>query len=81
MQVSLTQNGQDICCLYAEHKANVRSTNGDYFITVAVLNSKEVNMLLIFQNLTLEKPKKKSGKIWGHSRTLSRVESLGFVSS
>uniref|UniRef100_A0A8C1UAE0 Oxysterol-binding protein n=3 Tax=Cyprinus carpio TaxID=7962 RepID=A0A8C1UAE0_CYPCA len=30
------------------------------------------------QNLTLEKPKKKSGKIWGHSRTLSRVESLGF---
>ncbi|XP_042610469.1 oxysterol-binding protein-related protein 3-like [Cyprinus carpio] len=33
------------------------------------------------QNLTLEKPKKKSGKIWGHSRTLSRVESLGFFSS
>uniref|UniRef100_A0A8C2J2V1 Oxysterol-binding protein n=2 Tax=Cyprinus carpio TaxID=7962 RepID=A0A8C2J2V1_CYPCA len=81
MQVSLTQNGQDICCLYAEYKANVRSTNGDYFITVAVLNSKEVNVLLIFQNLTLEKPKKKSGKIWGHSRTLSRVESLGFFSS
>ncbi|CAG5903578.1 unnamed protein product, partial [Menidia menidia] len=30
------------------------------------------------QNLSLEKPKKtKSGKIWGHSRTLSRVEALG----
>ncbi|XP_055076480.1 oxysterol-binding protein-related protein 7 [Misgurnus anguillicaudatus] len=29
------------------------------------------------QNLSLEKPKRKSGKIWGHSRTLSRVESLG----
>ncbi|XP_048846491.1 oxysterol-binding protein-related protein 7-like isoform X2 [Brienomyrus brachyistius] len=26
------------------------------------------------QNLTLEKPKKKSGKIWGHTRTLSGVE-------
>ncbi|XP_016301862.1 oxysterol-binding protein-related protein 3-like isoform X1 [Sinocyclocheilus anshuiensis] len=33
------------------------------------------------QNLSLEKPKKKSGKIWGHSRTLSGVESLGFFSS
>ncbi|XP_050960225.1 oxysterol-binding protein-related protein 7 isoform X1 [Labeo rohita] len=33
------------------------------------------------QNLSLEKPKKKSGKIWGHSRTLSRGESLGFFSS
>lgn len=32
------------------------------------------------QNLSLEKPKKsKSGKIWGHSRTLSRVEALGMV--
>lgn len=36
--------------------------------------------VLIWQNLSLEKPKKKSGKIWGHSRTLSRVESLGVVS-
>lgn len=31
------------------------------------------------QNLLLDKPKKKSGKIWGHSRTLSRVEALGMV--
>lgn len=32
------------------------------------------------QNLSLEKPKKtKSGKMWGHSRTLSRVEALGMV--
>ncbi|KAG9343745.1 hypothetical protein JZ751_013126 [Albula glossodonta] len=33
------------------------------------------------QNLTLEKPKKKSNKIFGHSRTLSRVEALGMLSS
>ncbi|KAJ8335052.1 hypothetical protein SKAU_G00406910 [Synaphobranchus kaupii] len=33
------------------------------------------------QNLTLDKPKKKSTKIWGHSRTLSRVEALGVMSS
>ncbi|KAG7459596.1 hypothetical protein MATL_G00212350 [Megalops atlanticus] len=33
------------------------------------------------QNLTLEKPKKKSVKGWGHSRTLSRVEALGLTSS
>ncbi|KAJ8254475.1 hypothetical protein COCON_G00210870 [Conger conger] len=32
------------------------------------------------QNLTLEKPKKKPTKIWGHSRTLSRVEALGMLS-
>lgn len=31
------------------------------------------------QNLSLDKPKKKPGKIWGHSRTLSRVEALGMV--
>ncbi|XP_051519745.1 oxysterol-binding protein-related protein 7-like isoform X1 [Myxocyprinus asiaticus] len=33
------------------------------------------------QNLSLEKPKKKAGKIWDHSRTLSQVESLGVFSS
>lgn len=31
------------------------------------------------QNLSLEKPKKKSGKVFGHSRTLSRVEDLGVM--
>lgn len=37
-------------------------------------------MYFLEQNLSLEKPKKpKSGKIWGHSRTLSRVEALGMV--
>ena len=36
--------------------------------------------LIVSQNLSLEKPKKpKSAKIWGHSRTLSRVEVLGMV--
>ncbi|TNN65326.1 Oxysterol-binding protein-related protein 6 [Liparis tanakae] len=34
------------------------------------------------KNLSLEKPKRqRSGKIWGHSRTLSRVEALGMLSS
>lgn len=33
------------------------------------------------QNLMLEKPKKKSSKIWGHSRTLSRMEALGMLNS
>ncbi|KAJ8251710.1 hypothetical protein GJAV_G00224270 [Gymnothorax javanicus] len=33
------------------------------------------------QNLMLEKPKKKSNKIWGHSRTLSRMEALGMLNS
>lgn len=40
------------------------------------------NFLFFFcvQNLSLEKPKKpRSGKMWGHSRTLSRVEALGMV--
>ncbi|XP_037112165.1 oxysterol-binding protein-related protein 7-like isoform X1 [Syngnathus acus] len=31
------------------------------------------------QNLSLEKPKKKTGKPFGHSRTLSRVEAMGGV--
>lgn len=31
----------------------------------------------VFQNLSLEKPKKKAGKGIGHSRTLSRVEAMG----
>ncbi|KAJ3601372.1 hypothetical protein NHX12_032341 [Muraenolepis orangiensis] len=35
------------------------------------------------QNLSLDKPKKKTGKVLGHSRTLSRVEAMGgmFTSS
>ncbi|XP_047194344.1 oxysterol-binding protein-related protein 7 isoform X3 [Hippoglossus stenolepis] len=40
----------------------------------------ELQRIISTQNLSLEKPKKpKSGKIWGHSRTLSRVEVLGMV--
>uniref|UniRef100_A0A8C2I903 Oxysterol-binding protein n=1 Tax=Cyprinus carpio TaxID=7962 RepID=A0A8C2I903_CYPCA len=38
-------------------------------------------MIISMQNLLLDKPKKKTGKIWGHSRTLSRVEALGMLSS
>ncbi|XP_069015899.1 oxysterol-binding protein-related protein 7 [Embiotoca jacksoni] len=42
----------------------------------------ELQRIISLQNLSLEKPKKsKSGKIWGHSRTLSRVEALGMLSS
>ncbi|XP_051795808.1 oxysterol-binding protein-related protein 7 isoform X1 [Acanthochromis polyacanthus] len=42
----------------------------------------ELQRIISIQNLSLEKPKKsKSGKMWGHSRTLSRVEALGMLSS
>ncbi|XP_057211146.1 oxysterol-binding protein-related protein 6-like isoform X1 [Triplophysa rosa] len=41
------------------------------------ITNTELEHRISMQNLSLEKPKKKSGKIWGHSRTLSRVESLG----
>ncbi|XP_061565032.1 oxysterol-binding protein-related protein 7 isoform X2 [Cololabis saira] len=42
----------------------------------------DLQRIISMQNLSLEKPKKpKSGKIWGHSRTLSRVEALGMLSS
>ncbi|XP_069373401.1 oxysterol-binding protein-related protein 7 isoform X2 [Paralichthys olivaceus] len=38
----------------------------------------DLQRIISTQNLSLEKPKKsKSGKMWGHSRTLSRVEALG----
>uniref|UniRef100_A0A3B3Z295 Oxysterol-binding protein n=1 Tax=Poecilia mexicana TaxID=48701 RepID=A0A3B3Z295_9TELE len=42
----------------------------------------DLQRIISTQNLSLEKPKKtKAGKIWGHSRTLSRVEALGMLSS
>ncbi|XP_030629991.1 oxysterol-binding protein-related protein 7 [Chanos chanos] len=41
------------------------------------MNNGDLQRIISMQNLTLEKPKKKTGKIWGHSRTLSRVEALG----
>ncbi|XP_051522756.1 oxysterol-binding protein-related protein 7 isoform X2 [Myxocyprinus asiaticus] len=45
------------------------------------VNNGDLQRIISMQNLTLDKPKKKSGKIWGHSRTLSRVEALGMLSS
>nr|XP_033467861.1 oxysterol-binding protein-related protein 7 isoform X1 [Epinephelus lanceolatus] len=40
----------------------------------------DLKRIISTQNLSLEKPKKsRSGKMWGHSRTLSRVEALGMV--
>ncbi|CAL8283153.1 unnamed protein product [Merluccius merluccius] len=41
----------------------------------------DLQRIISIQNLCLEKPKKsKSCRMWGHSRTLSRVEALGMVS-
>ncbi|KAL2078127.1 hypothetical protein ACEWY4_025812 [Coilia grayii] len=45
------------------------------------LNNGELQRIISVQNLSLEKPKKRSAKMWGHSRTLSRVEGLGMLSS
>ncbi|CAL8288772.1 unnamed protein product [Boreogadus saida] len=43
----------------------------------------DLEQRISMQNLSLEKPKKKAGKVFGHSRTLSRVEAMGgmFTSS
>ncbi|XP_008298720.1 oxysterol-binding protein-related protein 6-like [Stegastes partitus] len=43
----------------------------------------DLEMRINMQNLSLEKPKKKTGRLVGHSRTLSRVEAMGgmFTSS
>lgn len=50
--------------------------------TGQVFNNGDLQRIISTQNLSLEKPKKtKSGKMWDHSRTLSRVESLGMLSS
>uniref|UniRef100_M4ASR9 Oxysterol-binding protein n=1 Tax=Xiphophorus maculatus TaxID=8083 RepID=M4ASR9_XIPMA len=43
--------------------------------SVPITNT-DLEMRISMQNLFLEKPKKKSGKV-GHSRTLSRVEAMG----
>uniref|UniRef100_H3BWN9 Oxysterol-binding protein n=1 Tax=Tetraodon nigroviridis TaxID=99883 RepID=H3BWN9_TETNG len=45
------------------------------------LTSTDLDTRISMHNLTLTKPKKKTGKVFGHSRTLSRVEDLGFTSS
>ncbi|XP_056626645.1 oxysterol-binding protein-related protein 7 isoform X2 [Triplophysa dalaica] len=45
------------------------------------VNDEDLQRIISMQNLSIDKPKKKPGKIWGHSRTLSRVEALGTLSS
>ncbi|XP_058510253.1 oxysterol-binding protein-related protein 7-like [Solea solea] len=45
------------------------------------ITNSDLEMRISMQNLQLEKPKKKSGKGFGHSRTLSRVEALGMLTS
>ncbi|KAF3704127.1 Oxysterol-binding protein-related protein 6 [Channa argus] len=50
--------------------------------SVQAFTNGELQRIISIQNLSLERPKKsKSGKKWGHSRTLSRVEALGMLSS
>uniref|UniRef100_A0A671NDF9 Oxysterol-binding protein n=1 Tax=Sinocyclocheilus anshuiensis TaxID=1608454 RepID=A0A671NDF9_9TELE len=46
-----------------------------------MINNGDLQRIISMQNLLLDKPKKKSGKIWGHSHTLSRAEALGMLSS
>uniref|UniRef100_A0A8C2YZ51 Oxysterol-binding protein n=1 Tax=Cyclopterus lumpus TaxID=8103 RepID=A0A8C2YZ51_CYCLU len=47
------------------------------------ITNTDLEMRISMQNLSLEKPKKKTGKGFGHSRTMSRVEAMGgmFTSS
>ncbi|KAM3597784.1 uncharacterized protein V6R79_009200 [Siganus canaliculatus] len=47
------------------------------------ITNTDLEMRISMQNLTLEKPKRKPGRVIGHSRTLSRVEAMGglFTSS
>ncbi|XP_070778773.1 oxysterol-binding protein-related protein 7-like [Enoplosus armatus] len=47
------------------------------------ITNTDLEMRISMQNLSLEKPKRKAGKGFGHSRTLSRVEAMGgmFTSS
>ncbi|XP_069381225.1 oxysterol-binding protein-related protein 6-like isoform X2 [Paralichthys olivaceus] len=47
------------------------------------ISNSDLEMRISMQNISLEKPKKKTGKGIGHSRTLSRVEAMGgtFTSS
>lgn len=51
--------------------------------TGQVFNNGDLQRIISIQNLSLEKPKKQKerSKMWGHSRTLSRVEALGMLSS
>ncbi|XP_037648674.1 oxysterol-binding protein-related protein 7-like isoform X1 [Sebastes umbrosus] len=47
------------------------------------ITNSDLEMRISMQNLSLEKPKRKVGRQFGHSRTLSRVEAMGglFTSS
>ncbi|XP_077474987.1 oxysterol-binding protein-related protein 7-like isoform X2 [Stigmatopora argus] len=43
------------------------------------ISDTDLEMRISMQNLSLEKPRKKTGKMHGHSRTLSRVEAMGGI--
>ncbi|KAJ0060426.1 hypothetical protein NL108_010215, partial [Boleophthalmus pectinirostris] len=48
--------------------------------TGQIVGNGDLQRIISIQNLSLEKPKRpRSAKMWGHSRTLSRVEALGLV--
>uniref|UniRef100_A0A3B3ZJG8 Oxysterol-binding protein n=1 Tax=Periophthalmus magnuspinnatus TaxID=409849 RepID=A0A3B3ZJG8_9GOBI len=50
--------------------------------TGQIIGNGDLQRIISIQNLSLEKPKRpRSAKMWGHSRTLSRVEALGLLSS
>ncbi|XP_055031901.2 oxysterol-binding protein-related protein 7 isoform X2 [Misgurnus anguillicaudatus] len=49
--------------------------------SVKAVNNGDLQRIISMQNISLDKPKKKPGKIWGHSRTLSRFEAFGTLSS
>ncbi|CAL8301465.1 unnamed protein product [Merluccius merluccius] len=48
-----------------------------------LVSDTDLEQRISMQNISLEKPKKRAGKVFGHSRTLSRVEAMGgtFTSS
>ncbi|XP_008328773.1 oxysterol-binding protein-related protein 7-like [Cynoglossus semilaevis] len=45
------------------------------------ITNTDLEMRISMQNFFLEKPKRKPGKVFGHSRTLSRVEAMGLLTS
>nr|XP_040032932.1 oxysterol-binding protein-related protein 7 isoform X2 [Gasterosteus aculeatus aculeatus] len=85
----LQQSHDPDLCVQELHRCNVELSEINRLIqrlqmldTGQTLTNGDLKRIISIQNLSLEKPRKpRSGKIWGHSRTLSRVEALGMLSS
>ncbi|XP_040032930.2 oxysterol-binding protein-related protein 7 isoform X1 [Gasterosteus aculeatus] len=81
----LQQSHDPDLCVQELHRCNVELSEINRLIqrlqmldTGQTLTNGDLKRIISIQNLSLEKPRKpRSGKIWGHSRTLSRVEALG----